>query len=200
MIHTPYLKAYLRKENVRVNSLRPTLWRTCRIIAGETRLQCLWNLFEKGELCVTEISDATGISPQNATTQLRALNSRGLITFRRQSMMVIYRAEANQAIDNAPELLQVLKESWERSMSFETIIRMATALTHERRIEVIRALNESRKTFSELLNSTSMTASALARHLKKLEKRGFVKKTDKRYAIAHPGNSLGRTLLKIARG
>jgi DNA-binding MarR family transcriptional regulator len=142
----------------------------------------------------------TYTSPHNATTQLRALNARGLIVFRREKMRVIYRAEANQSVDYAPELLATLKTCYEQSMSFETVIRMATAFTHERRIEIIRALYLAKQSSCELLDSTSMNASPLARHLEKLEDRGFVSRVKGAYRIATPGNPLGRTLLKIVRG
>ncbi len=183
-----------------MHKLRPTLWRTCRIIAGETRLQFLWNLFDHGELCVIEMARMTTSSAHNATTQLRALNARGLITFRREKMRVIYRAEANQLVDNSPELLAALRTCHEQSVSFETVIRMATAFTHERRIEIIRALDISKQTLCGLLDSTNMNSSPLSRHLRKLQDRGFVRQVNGVYRIATPGNPLGRTLLKIVRG
>ncbi len=74
-----------------MNRLRPTLWRTCRVLASETRLDLLQHLFEQGELCVSELAAMTGVSPHNASTQLRALNARGLIARRREKQKVIYR-------------------------------------------------------------------------------------------------------------
>ena len=60
--------------------LRPALWRTCRVIANETRLQLLWHIFAKGELCVSQLVQRTGATQPNASNQLRALSARGLIT------------------------------------------------------------------------------------------------------------------------
>jgi len=179
--------------------LHPTLWRTCRIIACETRLSILWSLFENHESCVIEAAGETATSANNATTQLRALNARGLIAFRREKMRVIYRPEANHAVDNAPELLNELKKCYKQSMSFEVIIRQATAFTHERRIEIVRALNHSKQTFGDLRDSTGMSSSSLSRHVGKLEARGFVTLTNGVYSLSCPNNSLGKVLLKIAR-
>jgi len=113
---------------------------------------------------------------------------------------VLYRAEANCALDDAPVLLDALKICYEQNIPFKTIIRQATAFTHERRIELIRALTGKKLAFHEMLATTGMSSSALSRHLEKLEARGFVKYRDGFYNRATPGNALGRTLLKIVCG
>jgi len=178
--------------------LRPTLWRTCQVIACETRLLFLWNLFENKELYVAEMARITGTSAHNATTQLRVLNARGLIVFRREKMRVIYRPEANTEVDYAPELLETLKKCHEQSMPFETVIRQATAFTHERRIEIVQALDGSELTFCDLLGSTGMAPSSLSRYLEKLEARGFVKRVNGVYRLSHPGNlRLDKRCLKL---
>ncbi len=179
--------------------LNPTLWRTCRVIASETRLQLLWHIFEEGELYVQELVDRTGVSRPNASNQLRALSARGLITPRREDMRVIYRAEANARISFAPPLLDALRTCFEQSMTFKTIIRQATAFTHERRIEIARALSEKSLLFADLLEITGMSSTALSRHLGKLEDRGVVRGVSGTYHLSRTGNPLGRVLIKIAR-
>ncbi len=178
--------------------LRPTLWRTCRVIANETRLTLLWKIFEEGELCVHELVEQTGVSRPNASTQLRALSARGLIMPRREDMRVIYRAEANAGISFAPPLLDALRECFEQSMTFKTVIRQATAFTHERRIEIVRALKGKILSFETLLGTTGMSSTALSRHLNKLERRGFVKYTKGIYRLGAPRNPLSRVLVEIA--
>jgi DNA-binding transcriptional ArsR family regulator len=179
--------------------LRPTLWRTCRIIANETRLQLLWNIFAEGELYVNQLVQQTGATRPNASNQLRALSARGLIAYRREKQNVIYRAEANNGVDFAPNLLEALRQCHERSMQFKTVIRQATAFTHERRIEIVQALNGKKLSFGGLRDTTGISPAALSRHLEKLETRGFIKRTDGLYRIGWPGNPLGRTLIDIAR-
>jgi len=179
--------------------LRPTLWRTCRVIANETRLQLLWHIFAEGELYVNQLVQRTGATRPNASNQLRALSARGLITSRREKKNVIYRAEANNGVDFATGLLEALRQCHERSVPFKTIIRQATAFTHERRIEIVWALNGKKLSFGGLRNTTGMSPAALSRHLEKLETRGFIKRTDGLYRIVLPGNPLGRTLIDIAR-
>ena len=178
--------------------LTPTLWRTARVLASKIRLQILWLLFEEKELYVQQIAERTDMSVPNASTQLRALSARGLISPRREGMKVIYRAEANESLEAAPALLKALHTCYDQSVSFKTLIRQATAFTHERRIEIVRELKGKKLPFHTLVQTTGMSPSALSRHLDKLEARGFVKYRDGLYRSAYPGNVLGRTLLRLA--
>ncbi|QHI68936.1 ArsR family transcriptional regulator [Tichowtungia aerotolerans] len=176
----------------------PTLWKTCRVIANETRLQLLWLLFSKGELTVTQIVTETGMSQPNASNQLKALRETGLIVCRRNKMKVFYRAEANPAAAVVPDILEALRDCYEKSVALKTLIRHATAFTHERRIEIFRALHGTSLTAPALRDATGMSPSALWRHLEKLVRRGYVKEADHAYRIGGAGNTLGRTLLKLA--
>lgn len=178
--------------------LNPTLWRTCRVIANETRLNLLWTLFDETELPVWKLSQRTDMSMSNTSTQLRALHSRGLISMRRKKMMVLYRAEPNTALAFAPRLLQALQNCHDNSVSFKTVIRMATAFTHERRIDIVKVLNTAPLDYQQLLNHTGMSTSALSRHLGKLIARGYVKEQKGIYRLTRPRNLLGRTLLDTA--
>lgn len=180
--------------------LPPELWRSCRAVACETRLRLLWNVFEVGELSVTEARLLVGLSQPGASAQLRVLAERGLLISRREDMRVIYRAEANSAVVFSSEILEALRECHERSVSFKTMIRQATALTHQRRIEIVRALHGRSLSFQELWSVTGMSSAALSRHLNKLTQRGFVKASTGVYRMGGSGNVLGRTLLKLALG
>lgn len=182
-----------------MGTLRPTLWRTCRVIAGKTRLQLLWLLFQNENQCVAVLADAVGISPQNASTQLRALSARGLISPHRKNLKVFYRPEVNEDVAHAGTLLTALRKCAEEGMSHEVVIHQATALTHLRRIIILRALDERKRSFDELQKETGISSSALSYHLAKLETRGFVKDVYGTYRLNHPGNSFGRVLLKVAR-
>jgi len=138
----------------------------------------------------------TGISPHNASTQLRALNARGLITPRRENQKVIYRAEANEELVAAPALLEALHNAFAKKTPAKIIFYSCTAFTHERRIELARALAEGPRTFGELRNHTEMSISALAHHLEKLSARGFVKEQEGLYRLRRLKDPLRRTLLK----
>ena len=180
--------------------LNPTLWRTCRVLASEPRLQLLWLIFKEQEVYVQQAAEQTGMSVPNASTQLRALNARGLISSRRKKMMLFYRTEANSSVESASALLDALQICYKQKSSFKTLMHQATAFTHERRIEIVRILTDQTLAFHQLIEATGMSTSALSRHLEKLEARGFVKYRNGVYQRATPGNPLGRALLKLACG
>ena len=178
--------------------LRRGLWKTCRVIASETRLQMLWYLFAEGELTVTECGQLMGLSLSNTSFQLKMLRECGLVISRREKMEMFCRAEANSAVEFAPDVLEALRRCHERGVSFKTLIRHATAFTHERRIEILRALRGRSLTALALRDATGMSSSALCRHLDKLMRRGYVRSVDRSCRIGIPANTLGRMLLKLA--
>lgn len=167
-------------------------------MACESRLRLLWVLFDERELSVCELAYRTGMGAAQASVQLRALNARGLISCRREKMRVIYRAEANDAVDSASQLLAGLRMCHDRNMRFSTVIRQTTAFTHQRRIELVRILKEGPMDSEQLLQASGMSSSALSLHLRKLMDRGIIEKVDGKYSIFLPANQLGKVLLQVA--
>ena len=182
-----------------MSQLRPTLWRTCRVIASQTRLQLLWLLFQHDDLCVSALAKKVGLSDPNASIQLRALSARGLIPPQRKGLQIFYHPEVNINVEHAETLLAALRECQERNMGFDTVIRQATAFTHAWRIKIVRSLDESRQTYSQLQESTEIPAPSLSYHLAKLTTRRFVKTQGGIYRPHDPNNFLGRTLMTLAR-
>ena len=182
-----------------MSQLQPTLWRTCRIIASETRLHLLWLLFSEDSLCVADLAQAVGISDQNASTQLRAQSARGLITPVRKKLKVFYHPEVNTDVAHAETLLDALHLCFKTKIPTTTIIRQATAFTHIRRIEIVRALNRTPLSFEELNIATHISPTALSNHLNKLSARNFIKLTNGVYRLQTPRNSFGRVLMDVSK-
>jgi len=182
-----------------MHELRPTLWRTCRVIACETRLELLWALFDEEKRCVADLARYVGMGEAQASVQLRVLNARGLIKSRRVKTRVFYSPEANASVDYASELLEGLRQAFEHHMTFKSVIRQATAFTHHRRIELVHVLSGQKMDWETLVQATSMPTSSLFLHLEKLIARGFVVKVGNQYKCVRPSNQLGRLLLTIAR-
>lgn len=180
-----------------MKELRPTLWRTCRVIANTTRLRLLWAVFEEKGFCVEELARAAGTSRENATIQLRMLSSRGLITPVRRGKRVIYQAEANPVVDGAEELLAALRQCCEDQTPAKEIFKQATAFTHSRRIALMQTVCSSPGDFDELLEASGMSYSAFLWNLSKLEARGFVKMRAGRYEAACPKDPLGKCLMGL---
>lgn len=182
-----------------MSNLRPTLWRTCRVIACETRLRLLWLLFRGEPLCVADLAKMEGLSEPNASNQLRALSARGLIIPLRKKLKVFYRPEPNTEVEYAEPLLDALRACCDSGTTFKTIIRQATAFTHERRVAIVCALRGSPASFGELQEKTGISPAALSHHLMKLQARDFVKRINGKYRLHTPGNPFGRVLLRIVR-
>jgi DNA-binding transcriptional ArsR family regulator len=181
-----------------LTQLRPSLWRTCRVISCETRLRLLWALFDEKELSVSELARRTGMGDAQASVQLRVLNARGLIRFRREKMRVLYRAKANETVDFAPQLVKGLRVCHERNMAFFTVMRQSTAFTHQRRIEISRILSKGALDSEQLLRASGMSSSALFLHIGKLTSRGFIEKSGGKYRLSAPANRFGKVLLRAA--
>jgi len=60
-------------------------------LADETRLQILWLLMIKEELCVCDIMEVIGITQSKASRHLRYLYNLGLVTDRREGLWMYYR-------------------------------------------------------------------------------------------------------------
>ncbi len=181
-----------------MEKLRPTLWRTCRVLSNESRLKLLWRLMQEGEMSMTRLAQSVDLSAPSASKHLRALNSRGLIKAERRGLYLFYSAEANAGVDYASELLEALHECYLNAVSYSQIIRWATAFTHPRRIAIVRALNGTGMPTAALSIKTHISPESLFRHVKKLEKRGFVKKTGEIVCLVGHDMPFGQALLNAA--
>ena len=180
-----------------MSKLRPTIWRTCRVLACATRLKLLWVLFEGKSLSVGELGREIGMSESNASIQLRALNARGLITPHRKGMELFYRAEVNEEVGHAAEILAALRVCYQKKVSLESVIHMATAFTHPRRIQLVRALAGGVKKRSVLQEETGMVSRTVSRHLNKLVARQVVERDHLVYRVLGSRHPLGRCLVDV---
>ena len=62
-----------------------------KVLANETRLRLLHALAREGELCVGDLADALGMSPQAISNQLQRLAGRGIVATRRDGTSIHYR-------------------------------------------------------------------------------------------------------------
>jgi len=184
--------------------LRPTLWRTCRTLANRQRLRMIELLLSEPDQPVSKVAESLGMSTGTASQYLRLLNSRGLLRATRVSRWVVYRLAANDSIPGTGELLGALESTFKRARDpIETVFRLATAFTHPRRIEIVRALGDTTLGLVELKRRTGISSEALQRHLGKLEERGVIarqpKGTGKAYRLGRRPSRLGRLLIQLAR-
>jgi DNA-binding transcriptional ArsR family regulator len=139
------------------------------------------------------------LSVPAASQYLRALEARGLLTYRRVGLRVEYRLSAAATSSAAAEIVTGLRFALSRrAQHIDTLFHLATAFTHPRRIEIFRAVKDGVDSFRKLQAATHISARALSRHLTKLEARGFVKNQLRRYAVENPRYPFGRILARLA--
>ena len=180
-------------------SRQPTIWRTCRVLANRKRLQILALLSRQPNQTVSTVAKHMRLSLPAASQYLRALEARGLLTCRRVELRVEYQLSAATTENAAGEILTALRLVFRRrAQPIEALFKLATALTHPRRIEVFRAVKSGTDSLGKLQRATHISARALSRHLAKLEARGFVKSELEVYAVANPAHPFGRVLARLA--
>lgn len=180
-----------------MSDVQNTLWRSCRVLAGETRIRLLWEIFSGGDRPIYELARSVGISESNASIQLQELSLCGLIVPVRNRMRIIYRAAANPEVESAQELLSALRACYDKGITVPKVLYAATAFTHERRIIIAKRLSGSPKTSRMLEQETGIDQKSLLRHLRKLKDRGLVSVRGKRYVLSGPRNPLGKCLLNL---
>jgi len=171
-----------------------TLWKTCRVLANETRLGILRRLMRCSELCVSDIAALETLSEVVASQHLRMLNEYGFLQLRRDGKWALYKAAPNPANPLAISLYPLLKNKLLSKNKSAELIRLFTAITHPRRIELLSAIASGERKFDELTSLCDISGMALQRHLKKLTGRNFVIQDGETCQIAPPSSRL-RTLL-----
>ena len=181
------------------SSLKPTLWRTCRVLASPVRLRMLRVLFRDGEMTVSAVAGKVGISCILASYYLRALGARGLLASRRKGRWVYYRPAGDPSVHGADELLRALRKALKNGQKpIDAAFRHATAFTHPRRIEIARALADKPLPVASLVRRTRISRFALQRHLVKLLRRGLVKEKEGYWHLVRSREPLTSALMRLA--
>ncbi len=189
--------------NMSTGSLQPTLWRTCRILASDTRLRILAQLHLKQPQSVSELAEQCALTMPVASQSLRALEARGLLKVKRIRRRVEYSIPARSEAGTLANLINELQAALRREpLPTVTIRKLATAFTHPSRIQIYRVLQSGPKTQAQIQCDVRLSASALSRHLAKLEKRGYVHFDGMGggYGYCRHPDPIGRALSNLALG
>lgn len=178
---------------------KPTLWRTCRVLANTTRLRMLRHLISHPGKAVTEMARALKVPKAVASQYLRALNARGLLNARREGKWVYYSATGDKSVPASSLLLDAILQTFKAEKeSVEMIFRLVTAFTHPRREKIYCALQGGGgQSLEQLRKKTGISRHALRRHLNKLQRRGFVRKSKETFECDIPDNPLAKVLARL---
>ena len=185
---------------MKVETLHPTLWRTCRVLANDTRLRIFARLVRNQPQSVSQLAGAGALTLPVASQSLRALESRGLLLVRRVRRRVEYRIPSVAEAGNLADLIAALKTVLRHEPPAITeIIKLVTAFTHPSRIQIYRALASGQKMQIPIQTANPISARAQARHLGKLLARGYVELDEAGHCtvIQHP-YALARALAALA--
>jgi DNA-binding transcriptional ArsR family regulator len=188
-------------NRIKSNPLKPTLWRTCRVLANTTRLRILQELCARPGQKVSDIAHRLKISLPVASQSLRALNARGLLIVRRVGPLVYYSPGANHSVSNSPRLLRAIQKMFiiDRNPC-KNMFQCFTAFTHPRRIFLINILWKKPMQLQEIIGKSHISRRALGRHLRKLTSRGFLKCIEGTYFVCSvPRHRFARLILHLAK-
>jgi DNA-binding transcriptional ArsR family regulator len=184
-----------------MNQLNPTLWRTCRALAGRTRMFLFRALLEQPGRNVTQLAQAVGIGKSDASQELRRLQSRGLLQANRIGPFLHYRLTADPQVPSAAPLLESLKRSFGQPspLAEDAINRIARGLSCTRRLAIARALANRSMTLPELSATLNVPPGHLWPHLRILSDAGIVTSKGRKWSVKPAGHPLTRALTQLIR-
>lgn len=182
-----------------MQTLNPTLWRTCKMLAGTTRIRLLRQLYVNADQCVTALGRSVGIHQPAASQELRRIQSRGLLQAVRQGPAVMYRLMADSQVSTAAPLLKAIQAALAGLPPEKDghICAIAAGLAHERRIQIARVLMNGAHAPPELQQLLHIPPRPFWLHLQKLITAGFVIPDQDRFQWTVPDHPLGRALAKL---
>ena len=180
-------------------ALSPTLWRTCRVLAGETRLRLLRQVVKHPGQTVTGLADAIDIKLSRASQELRRLQSRGLIQAERIGNTVKYFPVSDPLVATAKPLLDSMKSAFgpHHPAADALAIGIARALSHPRRIAILSELRKGPRHFDELKAAVHIPAVSLHRHLRLLHRLDLARQAQRTWCFIPNRHPLTQSLMRI---
>ena len=182
-------------------TLNPTLWRTCRVLSGQTRLALLRQLHHRPGQSVSSLARAVHVGLSDASQELRRLQSRGLLQVDRQGRFTVYRLGADPQVPSAAPLLKALKTCLAASSPEQdpSIMQIATGLAHARRIAIAQTLIHSPCALPALQSALHIPQNALSRHVGALLRSGLVRREGRFLFFSPPRHPLAHALARLLR-
>ena len=184
-----------------MQSLNPTLWRTCKMLAGKTRIRLLRQLYAHPGMHVSALGTSVQIGQATASQELRRIQSRGFLQSERRGTYLIYRMAADPQVSSAAPLLGAIQTALS-TLSVEEDEQMwvlAAGLSHERRIRIFRSLFKAPQSVLDLQVTLYIPHHSLREHLNTLVKSGFVARSGIRFRFKVPDHPLARALAQLIK-
>jgi predicted transcriptional regulator len=170
------------------------LWKRCRVLANPVRLKLLAQLDQKPRQYVKAIAQTLGLAEDVASKNLQMLASAGFLEYERVGKFLYYSLSVSDEL-----LCPVLAEIRKKGFDVNRVMSMLTALTHERRIAIVKALCRGCAEWDVLRRQTRISRLATDRHLNKLMRRGWVQVENDLCELMTPDNRLGLALIEVVK-
>lgn len=179
--------------------LNPTLWRTCRMLASQTRINLLRALVTHPGEGVSALGRRVGIGESAASQELRRIQSRGLLQSERQGALLVYRLAADPQVSSAAPLLKAILTAFDQfpSERDSEMCILAAGLAHERRIRMFRHLLGVSSTPRDLAFTLRISSHPFGVHLRTLQAGGWTVQSGKRLTATVPNHPLAKALAKL---
>ncbi len=152
--------------------LSPTLWRTCRVLSGRTRLRLFRLVVKAPGLPVSELAERADVDCPVASQELRRLQSRGLIRRGTAGRNVFYRPEPDPQVPSAAPILKAMQAAFAAAPAEEDsrTAAIAAALAHPRRIAILQELRAGPRNIHALAAALHISRRTLYHHLQALRR------------------------------
>lgn len=170
------------------------LWKRCRVLANPVRLKLLAQLDQKPRQYVKAIAQKLGLAEDVACRNLQMLASAGFLEHERSGKYLYYSLSVTDELSGA-----VLAEIRRKGFNVSRVMYMLTALTHERRVSIVKTLCRGCMEQNVLRRLTRISKLAADRHLNKLMRRGWVQVEDDLCELMTPDNRLGLALIELVK-
>ncbi len=144
---------------------------------------------------VQAIGERLGCSEDAASKHLQLLAEGGFLTAEREGRYLYYSVARSDSLVEV-----VLREIKTESSDMGSVLKALTAFTHERRIEILEQLALGAMEFRLLCSATKISREAMKRHLRKLERRGFVEGHNGCWGQSESMGAFGRELMACVLG
>ena len=101
------------------------------------------------------------------------------------------------AVSTASPLLLAVQESFRRFPQNDTLIAIAAAFSHARRLALIQLLLRGPWDAHELESISAMSRNTLNRQLRRLREAGLIRRSGKKIALAETDHPLAKCLLDL---
>lgn len=170
---------------------------------NERRLACLAIILKSPGLSVGSVADQAGVPENQASINLRALQSRGLLAAKRDGRWIRYFPEADPLVRHAAKVLNAVRRELGSGdkPEMEKLAETLRAFTHSRRLTILKCLTlHSGLTVDGIVAKARISQPAVSRHMETLRRSGLVFATSGgvwRLTARRRLSALAKTLLAV---